>query len=321
VFNKSQSGFSLLELVIALTILATLTIFSSSSIQQALKSRTKIQEQIDEMSMVRDALRIIEKDIQLAFHYQDLELEFNQNIRRQGGAQVKTRGPNDPPEPPPPPAVQNPTFNDPQSGTKTTTDPFKEITDISRDPSRINPVTHFIGDESELNFVTMNSSMMVAGAQQADFIEVGYRLTTCQKPGGGGSSSCIVRRMSPFVDVDVKKGGNDNVLLEGVTEFKLRYIGKGKQDWISQWNSKEGSDTSIIRKFPELVEVSITVDKTEGEKKKKISMQLVVPIRNPNNAEPQVIGGSNNSNSQNPNQNFNSPGSGGARGQGRGGDR
>jgi hypothetical protein len=37
-------------------------------------------------------------------------------------------------------------------------------------------------------------------------------------------------------------------------------------------------------RFPDSVEVSLTVERgKEGEKKKKISMQLVIPIRFPNN--------------------------------------
>lgn len=283
-----RSGFSLLELMIAITIMATLTLFSSSSIQQAIKSRLKIQEQIDETSRVRDAIRLIERDVQLAFHYVDLELEFNQSIRKygttnnqnnnannNGQAQAQGQQPGGQTQP----NGQNP--NQQQQ-----TDAFSQIKDISQDPSRISPVTDFIGEENELNFPTLNSGQLAEGQKQAEYVEVGYKLASCRRPGAEGPSvSCLVRRMSPYVDSDVKKGGKETVLLDGVTEFKLRYIGAGKQDWVKTWKTKEG-DAVTNKKFPEMVEISLTVDKSEKDKKKKISMQIVVPIRFPNNYEP-----------------------------------
>ena len=277
----SSAGFTLLELVIAITILATLTVFSSSSIQQALRSRLKIQEQIDDMSRVRDALKIMERDIQLAFHYQDIELEFNQAVRKQGSSSSSSGAPT---------GNNSSGSSASSSGSSSTSssgvsyDPFSEIKDISKDPSRINPVTDFIGTEEAFDFVTLNSSLIMETQKQAEFVEVGYKISNCTKPGGEGFSvPCLIRRTGPYVDTDVKKGGQETVLLENVTEFKLRYIGKGKQDWVNAWNSKGGSDGGTVGKFPEMVEISLTVEKEENRRKKKISMQIVAAIRNPNN--------------------------------------
>jgi len=65
---KKAQGFTLLELLLSLTILSALVALTSQSIQQALFSKAKIQLQLDEMSAVRDTLKIIERDVNLAFH-------------------------------------------------------------------------------------------------------------------------------------------------------------------------------------------------------------------------------------------------------------
>lgn len=271
---RNSRGFTLLEVMIVLTILATLTVLSSQNIQQAIRTKMKIQEQLDDNSQVRDSLKIIERDINLAFHYRDIEKEMRTLIKKKRDEQKKgattTTQPGFPGAPPPPPSLPDP--NDP----------------LSKEPqNRADPTTQFIGKESELTFPTLNSGRISESQTQADFIAVGYSIKPCRKPGSNsvGDKDCLIRRVLQVVEGDITKNGEDIVLLEDVSEFKLRYFGKGKADWISQWDSVAG-DPTVKNKFPDAVEVSLTVEKVKDSKKKKISMQLVIPIRFPNNAPP-----------------------------------
>ena len=59
--------------MITIGILGTLTVLTAQAIQSAIKSKVKIQEQIDDVSRMRDSMRIIEGDVTLAFHYRDIE--------------------------------------------------------------------------------------------------------------------------------------------------------------------------------------------------------------------------------------------------------
>ncbi len=81
------------------------------------------------------------------------------------------------------------------------------------------------------------------------------------------------------------KGGEEMVLLDHVSEFKLRYLGKGKQDWVSTWKTTAtGGDAVTTGNFPLAVEISLTYERELASgKEKKYSMQIVVPIRFPNN--------------------------------------
>ncbi|HEY8269611.1 MAG TPA: type II secretion system protein GspJ [Pseudobdellovibrionaceae bacterium] len=261
---KSQAGFTLIEMMITVAILGALTVLATQSIQQAIKQKVKIQDQIDDVSRMRDALRLLEADINQAYHYRDVEKEITDLINKP--APLPPGAPPPIPTPVPPP---NP-----------------------EEAKRTDPTTHFVGTENTVDFVTMNNARIIRNMKQADFMEVGYALKTCKSLSTEqGSSQCLWRRTTSWVDEDVTKGGDEVVLLENITEFKLRYIGKGKDDWVSVWRTDNGGDTATKGKFPTAIEISLTIERGAGAKKKKYSMQIVAQIRFPNNE-----GASNNAN-------------------------
>ncbi|AGH95743.1 type II secretion system protein GspJ [Pseudobdellovibrio exovorus] len=261
---RSQSGFTLLEVILAVTILASLSILTTQAISRALKSRTKIQAEVDDVSALRDAIRMIRTDINMAFHHRDFEKEINDLANKP--ATTQRQNPAAPGVPPTPPAGQQAT-NQPQRQTK-----------------REDPTTQFVGADTQLDFVTMNTGRLSSSTLQADFIEVGYSVKNCNNLSTGTSSPCLYRRTQNILDDDVKTGGNDMVMLENVTEFKMRYIGEGKQDWVSTWSSAPNSpDAGTRGKFPDAVEVSLSIEREIDKKQRTFSMQLVIPLHFPNN--------------------------------------
>lgn len=273
---KKSSGFTMIELMITITILGTLTLLTAQSIQQAVKAKVKLQDQIDDVSRMRDALRLLERDINLAYHYRDLEKEIDQLVKKKPANQQQQQGGGTIPAGGSFPGDPGPLTNEAQT----------QQQQERREVPRKDPETHWVGTEDSLNFVTMNNARTVRNSRQADFIEVGYSLRDCKSlTEGGGSSKCLWRRSSPHVDLDVTKGGDEVALLEHVTEFKLRYMGKGKQDWATSWRTDAQGDAASKGKFPQAVEISVTVDKKIAGKSKKYSMQLIVPIHFPNNPE------------------------------------
>lgn len=268
----SKKGFTLIEVMITMAILSVISVLVAQSIRQGVKNKTAIQTQVHSLSQLRDSLRVIEKDIQLAFHYRDIEQEITTMITSQN--QTPSSAPQNPGQPPNP-NQQNSTRIQPRQ----------------RQVPRISPVTHFEGSENQMNFVTMNTGRVFANEAVADFIEVGYSVKSCKSLDPKyKDSQCLWRRTSTSVDTDVTKGGTEAVLVENVEEFKLRYFGKGKQDFNTQWNSGPNGEASTKDKYPELVEVNLTLVQPEGvsenlSKKKKYSMQIVVPVHFPNNKE------------------------------------
>lgn len=269
---KNQRGFTLIEVMITIMILATLTVLTAQAINQAIKNKVKIQGQIDDVSRMRDAVRLIERDINLAYHYRDLELELQKLVKNQGKTQQQIQ-------------AEAQAAAQAAAGFGAMPQPQTDPTE-RREVPRVDPTTHFVGNAESVNFVTMNHARTVLDSAQADFAEIGYTLKDCKGLSENAETSkCLWRRSTPFVDTDVTKGGDEVVLLEHVSEFKLRYIGKGKQDWVTDWRTDQGGDGVTKNRFPTAVEVSVTVEKDGSGKKKKYSMQVVVPIHFPNNEE------------------------------------
>lgn len=276
---KKPSGFSLLEMMIVLSIMATLSVFSAQAIQQAIRNKAKLQVQIDEVSQVRDSLKIIERDVNLAFHYTDLETELKEIVKKKRIEQSKSAQPGSPVPPPPPGSTPSQTA--PPIASYNPEDPNDPLNQKSE--NRVDPSTHFIGHEDKMFFPTLNSSRLNEGSQQADFIKVGYVVESCRKPGESSTGkNCLIRKASNVVEGDITKIEDGVALLTDVTEFKLRYMGKGRQDWANDWDSVKG-DAIAKGRFPDAVEISLTIEKGEGDKKKKISMQIVAPLRFTNN--------------------------------------
>lgn len=252
----SRSGFTLLEVILSITILSTLAVLSTQTISRALKARAKIQAEVDDVGALRDSARMIRADLNLAFHHRDFEQE-TLDLATKPKAPTTTSGPLPPPPPQP----------------------------VKREAQRIDPTTDFVGSDTEMDFVTLNSGRLTTANVQADFVEVGYSLKPCNNLSTGTSSKCLFRRTQNVIDDDVKTGGNEIVMLENVTEFKLRFIGDTKQDWVSAWNStSKSSDGGTKGRFPDAVEVSLSVEREIEKKTRSYSLQLVIPIHFPNNS-------------------------------------
>ncbi len=257
--QNQNKGFTLIEVILAISILATLSVLSTQALSRALKSRAKIQTEVDDVSALRDAMRLIKTDINLAFHHRDFEKEML-DLASKSNTPAATPG-----------AQYNPATAAQNSQ--------------KRETKRYDPTTHFYGSDSEVQFVTSNNSRMSTAQKQADFIEVGYTLKDCSNLSTGKSSKCLYRRTQGILDEDVKTGGNEIVMLENVTEFKLRYIGETKQDWVSAWDSTNSStDGGTKARFPEAVEVSLAIEREIEKKMRTYSMLYVISVHFPNNA-------------------------------------
>jgi len=258
--THTKNGFSLIEVILAVTILSTLSMLVATSLGRALKAKKKIQAEVEDVSGLRDTMKVIRADIYQAYNHFDFEKEIY-DIAKKPTPSTTGQNPAAPPQFAPP------------------------DTQTQRENKRQDPATHFVGDESKVNFVTLNNGRIMANEIQADFIEVGYALKDCKNLTTEKSSQCLFRRVEKIVDSDVTKGGTESVLLENVKEFKLRYIGDGKKDWVKEWKTTGGSDDSTKAIFPDAVEISLAIERELEGKKREYSLQYVVPVHNPNNSK------------------------------------
>lgn len=284
---KDERGFSLMEIIIAITILATLAILIGTSTSRALKAKRKIQAEVTDASSLRDSMKIIRADINMAYNHYDFEKEIYDQVTKP-----------DPTKPQVPGAGgvtgQNPGQN-----------PFdlqQNQTGPKRENKREDPRTDFMGESDKINLVTMNQARLLTGELTADFMEVGYLVKRCTSLSRKEeSSNCLFRRSQKILDADVTEGGMETPILENVTEFTLKYLGEGKTEWKSDWKTKGGIDGTTNGQFPEAVEVNLGIETELDGKKRKYSMQTIVPLHFPNNIKPKSTGaGTGNPNSLSP---------------------
>lgn len=258
-----KNGFTLLEVIIAMSIMAFLTVMVSQSMRRSADFKQKIQKSIDQRSAINSAMRIIERDINLAFHYQDVNTEVLKEIEKKKKAAPPGTPPPVNPPPTPPGGIVKPVY-----------DNFK-IRDIHN-------YTAFIGLKDSINFTNLNNIAVQPGEKVSDQQEIGYSVKSCKSLANPDTSTqCLWRRTSSYVDEKIEEGGTESVMIEGVKKFELRYFGKEKEDWVDSWDSSSKGDDLLKNKFPSAVEVTLTVE----QNKKEISAIRVIALRFPNNLE------------------------------------
>lgn len=272
----TQKGFTLLEVIIAMMIMAFLSLFTVEAIQKAIKTKAKVQKEIDKNSSLRDALRIMERDVNMAFNYRDVSIElYNQT---QAARKAKLEKPFEP--------DKNKTQAE-NDAARAEYDQKKNSTGDKFKPKTEKIVTQFIGQPEELNFTSLSNIRMGEEQKISSQAEIGYKIKSCRRRSTQEQSSkCLWRRVSNFIHEDITKIGDETVLLENVNEFKLRYLGPGKNDeWQDTWISNDkGGDDTTKNKFPYAVEITLAVKETGGGAKDKLlRMTAVAAIRNPNN--------------------------------------
>jgi prepilin-type N-terminal cleavage/methylation domain-containing protein len=267
-------GFTLIEIVVAVAILAVLCLMTAQSIQRAVKTKVKIEKDIDRVSVVREALKVMERDINLAFNYRDINVDLYNAVgaARQAAAT---------------------TTNQPQAGTTTPgqpaqpTQPQPAISPFV--PKKQILLTQFLGSEKELYLTSLSNVRTQADVQESDQAAIGYFLKDCTNwINKSWHSNCLIRRVNPILTDDITKGGVETPLLENVTRFELRYLGPNhEKEWIKDWMSdgKNGDDTTKT-KFPYAVEITIETRNKNIENDKPTLMTWVAALRFPNNPEP-----------------------------------
>jgi len=260
----NRRGFTLLEILIAITILATLMAFTAQTVIRSSRDKARLQREIDRDARLTNGLRILERDINMAFHYRNFHSEIEKEVKKKSQQQTQ-QGPNsksgETPAPPSQPGQQ-------QQG-------------YDFEPREYPQLTQFIGTESSIHFTSLSHVRTIKDSYESDQQEVGYYLGSCEnvKQEEQESSQCLWRRSTPYIDDDVTKGGGSVLLLSGVEELRFRYYGEDKLDWVSSWRTDRGGDDVTRNHFPLAVEVTISVI----DKGKESSVSTVIPILFPNN--------------------------------------
>ncbi len=277
--RKPRAGFTMIEMLMVLSILAGITLMTGQTINKALKSKKKFQSEIEQTSVMRDTLRILERDLNMAFHYRNIHYEVLKKIKEEGQPKAPgTPEPGAPGSPFPPSQPQTPPS---VVGTDAGAPQFE-----LKDPPP--NYTQFLGENESVYFTTVSHVRTLTDSPESDQAEVGYFVKNCKRRGvaankKGATTSCLWRKESLFIDDDLTKGGNETPLLENVEKFELLYFGEEREGWQKVWRTDEKGTEDIRGRFPQAVQIKLTVGDQDPESKKKYSMILVAALRFPNN--------------------------------------
>lgn len=278
--EHQNSGFTLLEIMISMAILAFISVLTATSIQSAIKFKAKTITKIEETSFIYDALKIMAEDIRLAYNYKDINIEvFNlAQEERQKRSQQKQKAPQAPGDGTPPDGEGEPPITPPAPDT-----PGANANQFAK--KKENRLTHFLGQKDKLNFTSLSYSRTVENSQYSSQSEVGYYVADCRgRLDKRQSTQCLWRRISPIIDENIEEGGTTQILLENVSALKMRYLNSEneEEEWRQDWMSDDRGDVVTKGKFPFAVEVTLETKPSKPEAK-PITMTIVAPLSFPNN--------------------------------------
>ena len=266
--SRGQKGFTLIEVMVALAILAGLSLLTAQAIKSAIDNKSMMSAEINRDANLADAIRVIRNDIANAFHFRDVHVTLlNEAMKAPKVTPTPTKDGAPPPPPPPPPPPVDPN-QQPQATPR---------------PTPVD-VTGFVGDSQSLYFTALTNVRTIRDAQESDQVKIGYFLKSCKSHGTkGGSSQCLFRATSPYLDEEVEKAGNATMLVENVVEFKLRYLGPEREEYVEQWKTGKNGDDISKNNFPYAVEVTLTLQNKNDPKDKPVTQTVLAPLFFPNN--------------------------------------
>lgn len=262
---RKTLGFTLIEVMISMFIMAMLTILVSTSVRTAVQNKKKIETRMEMEALLYDTLRVIRSDLDNAFHYQDVFFEMEQLALMQTQSEQVRLNPGMTPQ-----------------GIQQQAPPIK--------------LTQFIGSNNSMHFTSLSHFRTKYNAQESDQAEVGYFVDSC-KNTKGSSSRCLWRRTQTPIDDKVDEDGSRNMITPSVREFRLSYRGsRENDDWVSEWRSDNKGRGDHQNKFPTLVKVTLEIEQELQGKTKSLKETVVfkIPFTNnePHLASPQQMSGS-----------------------------
>ena len=288
--NQTQKGFTLLELLLALTILGFISVYTAQSIRTTVRFSKKIQEDIDINSELHSAVNLLKADMARSFNSRDLYIAVyneaqRENIRRWQEQRNKPQTPGAP--------ATNPDGTPADGSTPTTpTDPAQAALQNQGPPPEYKPrievvLTQFIGEKDKLSFTSLNGNAIRKNTYASEVVEIGYEVKKCRRRSKEQEDTeCLWRRLSYHLDGEVLEGGQESVLIEDVTNFELKYLRKQNEDdveWLEAWTI---DNVNTQNQLPIAIEINLEISKPtskEGKELKKKRVTAYVPIDFHNN--------------------------------------
>ncbi len=284
---KNEKGLTLLELLIAITLMSVLSITTTQMIRKSTVQTKKITSGIDNINQLRAAMNIVKKDVAKAINYRDLNLflyneaqkerakRYDERIKKWVDDYNKKEKPN--------PKVTSETLNDTQKESM-----LKDLGPRPKAEAAIKEkiYTQFVADSEKVYFTSTSGVRFRSADKISDLVEVGYFLRTCKsRKRKNYESKCLWRSVSYNLDEDVTKGGAESVLLENIEKAEFKYlsfqaedIAKETADWVESWDSRTAGDKRTGGQFPAAISLFLEIKIPSKKNPKKFKTERLTGV-------------------------------------------
>lgn len=295
--KNTNSGFTLLELLIALSLMAFVSFFTAQSMKTTLRNSKRIEKDIDIITEIGSAMNLLKADIRRAYNSRDLYIAIyneaqREHIRQWQEDQKKPQGnQNNNPNPPNTDGSTTPAQQPKQQ--QNNQNQQAQLPPPEYRPRKERIVTEFVGEKSKIDLSSLNGNAIRKKTAASELVEIGYYVNKCNRRGKTDQATeCLWRRLSYYLDGEVLEGGQESVLIEDVSMFELKYLRKINDteiEWRDDWPR---GNVETQNKLPQAVEVTLEIkkptNKAADEFKTKRSVSYI-PIDFENNRNVQEI--------------------------------
>jgi hypothetical protein len=246
--KSDRSGFTLMELVIAIFVLMLISVGIFQAIWETYRLRDALLVEGDFYNAIRLSTDLLRRDINMIYSPQIM---------------AATVAPSPTPQPGLPPPVPGSNFVTPQGG------PPVDLAEMLQshtfwgpalDSAGLRP-SRFIGTENKLTFVSASNIRVYKDSPESDFAKVTYQLVSDPDEQTTGIKGMqLIKTASP--NAFVLEEERDKLLityplLRGVQKFRLRYYQVATRNWFNQWDSDREETRNL---FPDMIELTLEVN-------------------------------------------------------------
>ena len=239
--NNSQSGFSLIEVLIAMAVLVFISLGLAQTITSTFKLRDSIMNEGDFYNGIRLALEIVQRDVSLLYSPVVMIPKKEQKLDANG-------------LPMPPDAAEQ---KDLQTLLATDHGQTSAFWAPATDRTGIRP-SRFVGTDSKMTFIAISNIRIYRDSVESDFSKVTYELLPDKFDSEGGRVLTKTESPNAFDDDERRDKEFQRVfpLLRGISKLQYRYYKKDKNQWYSSWDSDKEDFRNV---YPDIIEVTVDV--------------------------------------------------------------
>ncbi len=250
--RERTAGFTLLEVLISITILIFISLAIYQSMTQTFRMRDVLIREGDFYNGIRLSMGLVERDLNMLFSPVAYLPPKPKTPQRPGfPGQPGGFGQQ--------PGAQPPTQDELETAAE-----LGKLTDFWL-PSTVKTgvrLSRFVGEEQKMSFITSSHQRLYKDRPESEFVKVTYELREEKDEDyrlEGARTLVKIVDTNVFDDEEKKDTWKKAYyILPGVKTMTFRYFRRDKKSWQNKWDNGK-TDDDLNGKYPDLVEIKIEV--------------------------------------------------------------